>query len=109
LVFAGLPKTKATTTTTPTKTNSSAKVYFIKSRESDTVIDSYFAQTTSSYLHVKLGIAMLTTFGLIGTGAHQAGFFDIETEPTSVVCAHDNHDNVEVGNVQVDLNLKGEK
>jgi hypothetical protein len=38
-----------------------------------------------------------------------AGFFDIESEPTSVVCAHDNHDNVEVGNVQVDLNLKGEK
>jgi hypothetical protein len=36
---------------------------------------------------------MLTTFGLIGTGAHQAGFFDIESEPTSVVCAHDNHDN----------------
>jgi hypothetical protein len=32
---------------------------------------------------------MLTTFGLIGTGAHQAGFFDIEAEPTSVVCAHD--------------------
>jgi hypothetical protein len=59
--------------------------------------------------YVKLGIAMLTTFGLIGTGAHQAGFFDIETEPTSVVCAHDNHDNVEVGNVQVDLNLKGAK
>ena len=59
--------------------------------------------------YVKLGIAMLTTFGLIGTGAHQAGFFDIEAEPTSVVCAHDNHDNVEVGNVQVDLNLKGEK
>jgi hypothetical protein len=25
--------------------------------------------------YVKLGIAMLTTFGLIGTGAHQAGFF----------------------------------
>jgi hypothetical protein len=24
--------------------------------------------------YVKLGIAMLTTFGLIGTGAHQAGF-----------------------------------
>jgi hypothetical protein len=23
--------------------------------------------------YVKLGIAMLTTFGLIGTGAHQAG------------------------------------
>jgi hypothetical protein len=32
--------------------------------------------------YVKLGIAMLTTFGLIGTGAHQAGFFDIEAEPT---------------------------
>jgi hypothetical protein len=29
--------------------------------------------------YVKLGIAMLTTFGLIGTGAHQAGFFDIES------------------------------
>ena len=56
--------------------------------------------------YVKLGIAMLTTFGLIGTGAHQAGFFDIEAEPTSVVCAHDN---VEVGDVKVDLNLKGVK
>jgi hypothetical protein len=56
--------------------------------------------------YVKLGIAMLTTFGLIGTGAHQAGFFDIESEPTSVVCAHDN---VEVGDVKVDLNLKGVK
>jgi hypothetical protein len=54
-------------------------------------------------VYPELGIAMLTTFGLIGTGAHQAGFFDIESEPTSVVCAHDNHDNVEVGNVQVDL------
>jgi hypothetical protein len=35
--------------------------------------------------YVKLGIAMLTTFGLIGTGAHQAGFFDIEAEPTSPI------------------------
>jgi hypothetical protein len=51
-------------------------------------------------------IAALTAFGLIGTGAHQAGFFDIESEPTSVVCAHDN---VEVGDVKVDLNLKGVK
>jgi hypothetical protein len=34
--------------------------------------------------YVKLGIAMLTTFGLIGTGAHQAGFFDIESEPILV-------------------------
>jgi hypothetical protein len=34
-----------------------------------------------------------------------AGFFDIEAEPTSV-CAHDN---VEVGDVKVDLNLKGVK
>ena len=56
--------------------------------------------------YVKLGIAMLTTFGLIGTGAHQVGFFDIEAEPTSVKCAHDN---VEVGDVKVDLNLKGVK
>ena len=56
--------------------------------------------------YVKLGIAMLTTFGLIGTGAHQAGFFDIEAEPTSVNCAHDN---VEVRDVKVDLNLKGVK
>jgi hypothetical protein len=38
--------------------------------------------------------------------AHQAGFFDIEAEPTSVNCAHDN---VEVRDVKVDLNLKGVK
>jgi hypothetical protein len=47
-----------------------------------------------------------SSFGLIGTGAHQAGFFDIESEPTSVVCTHDN---IEVGDVKVDLNLKGVK
>jgi hypothetical protein len=38
---------------------------------------------------MKLLIAALTALGLIGTGAHQAGFFDIEAEPTSVNCAHD--------------------
>jgi hypothetical protein len=37
---------------------------------------------------MKLLIAALTALGLIGTGAHQAGFFDIEAEPTSVNCAH---------------------
>jgi hypothetical protein len=36
---------------------------------------------------MKLLIAALTALGLIGTGAHQAGFFDIESEPTSVVNA----------------------
>jgi hypothetical protein len=72
--------------------------------------DKYELKVDSKYSkYMKLLIAALTALGLIGTGAHQAGFFDIETEPTSVVCAHDNHDNVEVGNVQVDLNLKGEK
>jgi hypothetical protein len=55
---------------------------------------------------MKLLIAALTALGLIGTGAHQAGFFDIEAEPTSVNCAHDN---VEVRDVKVDLNLKGVK
>jgi hypothetical protein len=44
-----------------------------------------------------LVVLALTALGLIGTGAHQAGFFDIESEPTSVVCAHDN---VEVGDVK---------
>jgi hypothetical protein len=39
---------------------------------------------------MKLLIAALTALGLIGTGAHQAGFFDIKAEPTSVNCAHDN-------------------
>jgi hypothetical protein len=43
-------------------------------------------------------IAALTALGLIGTGAHQAGFFDIEAEPTSVNCAHDN---VEVRDVNL--------
>ena len=72
--------------------------------------DKYELKVGSKYgKYMKLLIAALTALGLIGTGAHQAGFFDIEAEPTSVVCAHDNHDNVEVGNVQVDLNLKGEK
>jgi hypothetical protein len=36
----------------------------------------------------------------------KAGFFDIEAEPNTVNCAHDN---VEVGDVKVDLNLKGVK
>jgi hypothetical protein len=35
LLFNGLPKTKATIITTPTKPNSIVKVYFIKSIESD--------------------------------------------------------------------------
>jgi hypothetical protein len=56
--------------------------------------------------YVKLGIALLTALGLIGTGAQQVGLFDIESEPTSVNCAHDN---VEVRDVKVDLNLKGVK
>jgi hypothetical protein len=69
--------------------------------------DEYKVKVDSKYSkYIKLAIAILTAFGLIGTGAHQAGFFDIEAEPTSVVCPHDN---IEVGDVKVDLNLKGVK
>jgi hypothetical protein len=49
------------------------------------IISASIVLDTKYGKYVKLGIAMLTTFGLIGTGAHQAGFFDIESEPTSVV------------------------
>jgi hypothetical protein len=69
--------------------------------------DKYEVKVDSKYgKYMKLLIAALTALGLIGTGAHQAGFFDIEAEPTSVNCAHDN---VEVRDVKVDLNLKGVK
>jgi hypothetical protein len=65
LVFAGLPKAKATIIPTNIKK----------------IIDS-----PSKYgKYMKLLIAALTALGLIGTGAHQAGFFDIEAEPILVV------------------------
>jgi hypothetical protein len=49
--------------------------------------DNYELKVDSKYgKYMKLLIAALTALGLIGTGAHQAGFFDIESEPTSVVC-----------------------
>jgi hypothetical protein len=60
---------------------------------------SLYSPTLSNNLSLVLAIS-------IGTGAHQAGFFDIKAEPTSVNCAHDN---VEVRDVKVDLNLKGVK
>ena len=69
--------------------------------------DNYTVKIDGKYSkYVKLGIALLTALGLIGTGAQQVGLFDIESEPTSVNCAHDN---VEVRDVKVDLNLKGVK
>jgi hypothetical protein len=52
--------------------------------------DKYELKVDSKYgKYMKLLIAALTALGLIGTGAHQAGFFDIEAEPTSVNCAHE--------------------
>ena len=85
------------------------KTYILKKWRSkmDKKQDEYELKVDSKYSkYMKLLIAALTALGLIGTGAHQAGFFDIEAEPTSVNCAHDN---VEVRDVKVDLNLKGVK
>jgi hypothetical protein len=53
---------------------------------------------------MKLLIAALTALGLIGTGAHQAGFFDIEAEPTSVNCAHDISKNLATYGAKSDCN-----
>jgi hypothetical protein len=72
LLFNGLPKTKATIITTPTKPNSIVKVYFIKSIESDN--RSRFIFRLNDFL-ISSGRAIIS----------------------------------QVGNVQVDLNLKGEK
>jgi hypothetical protein len=67
---------------------------------------TFFVSPSESRNIILTGIALLTALGLIGTGAQQVGLFDIESEPTSVNCAHDN---VEVRDVKVDLNLKGVK
>jgi hypothetical protein len=48
-----------------------------------------------------LGLAALTAAGLLG-GAHQAGVVDVF--PDEVKCAHDNNT---VGDVRLNLNVKG--
>lgn len=69
--------------------------------------DEYKVKFNGKYnKHIKLIIAILTTIGLIGTGAEQSGFFNIEPEPTSEPCPYNN---VEMGDVKVDLNIHGVK
>jgi hypothetical protein len=61
----------------------SLKIPFIKVNIMNKKQDEYKVKVDSKYSkYIKLAIAILTAFGLIGTGAHQAGFFDIEAEPT---------------------------
>jgi hypothetical protein len=53
--------------------------------------DGYNVKVDAKYgNYIKLGIAALTAFGLLGTGAHQAGFIDVFPDD-EVKCAHDNN------------------
>jgi hypothetical protein len=66
--------------------------------------DGYKVNIDSKYTPwVKLGLAALTAAGLLG-GAHQAGVVDVF--PDEVKCAHDNNT---VGDVRLNLNVKGTK
>jgi hypothetical protein len=51
--------------------------------------DKYEVKVDSKYgKYMKLLIAALTALGLIGTGAHQAGFFDIHFTPPLYLIIH---------------------
>jgi hypothetical protein len=68
--------------------------------------DGYKVNIDSKYgNYIKLGLAALTAFGLVGTGAHQAGIIDVFPDD-EVKCAHDNNT---VGDVRLNLNVKGTK